>query len=341
MGTVHTAVRVRVRTGSRLHFGLLAMHPDLPRRFGGVGLMVDAPGSELTLEPAEPVKPRGRTRAFEPTLEHVRGPHAARVAEFAGRFCAALEPGLRSAAPPFRIRVQRAAPEHAGLGTGTQLGLATAAAVAAHCGAGDLSAVELAERVGRGLRSAVGLHGFEHGGLLVEGGKRPERDISPLIARVEFPSEWRIVLAIPEALRGLHGGAEVKAFADLPAVPLETTRRLCEITLLRLLPAAVEAQSDEFGDALYELQQLVGSYFQPAQGGVYADRRLEEMVKFLRGAGVRGVGQSSWGPALYAVTADEATANSVAGELRRKFNLSGEEVLVTAARNRGADVVRE
>lgn len=57
---------IRVHTASRLHFGLLAppsadaaMWPDhdgaptLPRRrFGGVGLMVEKPGIDLTIEPA-------------------------------------------------------------------------------------------------------------------------------------------------------------------------------------------------------------------------------------------------------------------------------------------------
>jgi beta-RFAP synthase len=330
---------VRVRTGSRLHFGLLAMHPDLPRRFGGAGLMVDEPGVELVLEPA-PRRGAGASGCFEPTADDVTGPCAARVADFAGRFCAEVRSRDRAAVTPFRIRVGRAAPEHAGLGTGTQLGLATAAAIARHAGLDRLTVAELAARVGRGLRSAVGLHGFAHGGLLVEGGKRAGEAVSPLVARVAFPADWRIVLIIPRALRGLHGAPEEQAFAGLPAVPVATTQRLCAVALLQLLPAAVEGRLDEFGEALYELQQTVGASFKPAQGGVYADPSLAQMAAFLRGRGIRGVGQSSWGPAIYAVTAGRPDACAAADAVRRRFGLTADEVLITGALNRGAVVRR-
>src|SRR5437763_1551499 len=44
--------RLRLRTPSRLHFGLLARDPRAGRQFGGVRLMIDAPGLELTAVPA-------------------------------------------------------------------------------------------------------------------------------------------------------------------------------------------------------------------------------------------------------------------------------------------------
>jgi beta-RFAP synthase len=339
LGTAESVPVVRVRTGSRLHFGLLAMHPELPRRFGGVGLMVERPGVELTLSYVErAVAPAAKESAGKAGPADVAGPLAGRALDFAGRVAAAMAEEGGSRFAPFRIRIERAAPEHAGLGTGTQLGLAVAAAVAAHAGRRDLTAVELGERAGRGLRSAVGLHGFAWGGLLVEAGKREGEEISPLVSRVEFPADWRVVLIIPRALRGLHGRAEEQAFRDLPPVPVETTRRLCETVLLRLLPAALERRLDEFGEALYELQQAVGTYFKPAQGGVYADPRLEQMVNFLRGAGIRGVGQSSWGPTLYAVTSGDADARAAAEAVRKTFALGEDEVLITAGRNQGAEI---
>ena len=43
---------LRIRTPSRLHFGLLGWGPRRARQFGGVGLMIEAPGLELTAEPA-------------------------------------------------------------------------------------------------------------------------------------------------------------------------------------------------------------------------------------------------------------------------------------------------
>ncbi len=43
---------IRIRTPSRLHFGLLGWGPQAGRQFGGVGLMIDSPGIDLLVEPA-------------------------------------------------------------------------------------------------------------------------------------------------------------------------------------------------------------------------------------------------------------------------------------------------
>jgi predicted sugar kinase len=61
--------RHSLRTPSRLHFGLLSWGLNAPRQFGGVGLMVEAPGITITAESA---------RSW--TAE---GPLAGRVLDFA------------------------------------------------------------------------------------------------------------------------------------------------------------------------------------------------------------------------------------------------------------------
>ena len=181
----------RVRTASRLHFGLLSLAgqtqawPDargralLPARsFGGVGLMVDRPGVEVSAAPAE-----------EWSAE---GPLAGRALEFARRFARSWRDETGEEVPPRRLVVGRSAPEHAGLGTGTQLGLAVGRLLASACGLA-MSAPELARRVGRGGRSALGVHGFERGGLLVEAGKGN--------ARVTLPFDaWREGKGAPATL---------------------------------------------------------------------------------------------------------------------------------------------
>src|SRR5262249_44790652 len=148
--------------------------------------------------------------------------------------------GAGDEGPPQRLVVEQAAPEHAGLGTGTQLGLAVAGLLAASWGL-DLSAAELARRVGRGLRSALGGYGFEQGGFLVEPGKRSDEGLSPLAARVAFPEAWRLVLALPRQAPGLHGPDEQEAFRRLAesGAPLPTDA-LCRLVLLGMLPALAE-----------------------------------------------------------------------------------------------------
>src|SRR4051794_19910100 len=101
--------RLRIQTPSRLHFGLLGWGPQAPRQFGGVGLMIDAPGLELIAEPSSDW--------------HAEGPLAARALQVAARVASRLA-GAGTPVPPAHFRVLRAPTEHAGLGVGTQLSLA-------------------------------------------------------------------------------------------------------------------------------------------------------------------------------------------------------------------------
>jgi beta-RFAP synthase len=323
---------IHVQTPSRLHFGLLSLsaeanwanhlgetvHPA--RRFGGVGLMVHEPGVCLTARPA--------------AAWSADGPLAERALAFA-RACAATLPP--DSVVPLALHVTRAAPEHQGLGTGTQLGLAVARAVTAAAGHTEESAIDLARRVGRGGRSALGVHGFARGGLLVEAGKAAPREVAPLVARLDFPEDWPVVLILAPR-RGLHGGAESRAFERLAqtARGREATDPLCRLVLLGLLPAVAERDCRAFGEALFEFNVRVGELFAPVQGGVYANSVVADVVAFVRGQEIAGVAQSSWGPGVCAVAPDTDAAANLATRLRRQFGWA--EVLVTGARNTGAAV---
>jgi beta-RFAP synthase len=325
---------IRVRAASRLHFGLLSLPgaegPLTPadRHFGGVGLMVQEPRLCLAARPA--------------AAWAAEGPLAGRALAFAERFCQARREEGRALPLPHHLVVEAAAPEHAGLGSGTQLGLAVARALAESCDADKPGAPDLARWVGRGARSALGAHGFARGGFLVEAGKTDGQALAPLVAQAAFPEAWRVVLVLPGGARGLHGPGECRAFerlADLRPDPARTAA-LCRLVLLGLLPALAERDLPAFGEALYEFNRRVGEAFRPVQGGVYAHPGSEEVVGFVRRQGVRGVGQSSWGPALFAVTADAGAGDALARQVGRHFGLGPDEVLVAAAANEGARVSR-
>jgi beta-RFAP synthase len=316
---------IRVRTGSRLHFGLLSLDPAPARRFGGVGLMIEAPGVEVEARPA--------------LKWSADGPLADRALAFARRLAQTLP---AEAVHPQHVVVHRAPLGHRGLGTGTQLGLAVARAVSLASGFAGLDGVDLARRVGRGARSAVGIHGFGRGGLLVDGGKCAADEIAPLAARAELPAPWRVVLALPPGAEGLHGAPEARAFAQL-ASGLEAnfrTQHLCRLVLLDILPAAAQARFEEFGEAVYEFNRFAGEAFIPAQGGPYADPRVAELIAFVRSEGFRGVGQSSWGPAVFAFAPEHDRAADLAQRVRSRFALAEHEVFVTRACTHGARTTR-
>jgi beta-RFAP synthase len=272
----------RVETGSRLHFGLLGPPPAAGRRgFGGCGLMVEAPAVRVAVEPAADWS--------------ATGPAANRALDIA-----------RSVTDrPHRIVVEACPPEHVGLGVGTQLSLALARAI---CGP-DVPVAELARLSGRGARSAIGLHGFERGGFVVDGGKRNDDDLAPLVARVEFPTAWRIVLVMPPGRSEWHGERERAAFTALAAAPLDDA--LSRLIVLGMLPALAEHDLPAFAEALYEYNARAGSPFRAAQGGPYSPAAAD-LIAWLRGNGVAGVGQSSWGPTVFAVVGEADVEAAVA-----------------------------
>jgi beta-RFAP synthase len=292
----------RVVTGSRLHFGLLALSG--PRRFGGVGLMIDAPRLAISAEPAADFT--------------ASGPLAARALDFARMF-----------GSPHRITVEETPPEHSGFGTGTQLALAVGRAVS------RLTLEEIARVTGRGRRSAIGTHGFAAGGLLADGGRKD--GIAPLLFRHDFPAEWRVVVAVPDAPAGLSAGSEARAFSELPGDPA-LTDALCRLTLLGMLPALLERDLEAFAAALGEYNAKSGELFAPIQGGAYSVGIVSDLIGHLRSLGVEGVGQSSWGPAVFAV-AEADRAAWLRDRITARLGPSG-PAWMTSARNVGADVTR-
>lgn len=313
---------VRIKTPSRLHFGLLGWGPGAPRQFGGVGLMIGAPGIELLAEPA--------------SRWSAEGPLAERVLQVAERVASRMARD-GAAVPPSRFRVLSAPREHVGLGVGTQLSLAVARILCTLAGVAEPSIARLAELSERGLRSGIGLHGFIHGGLIVDGGHRAPGSVPPLVAHLDFPDDWSILVALPRIAQGRHGPEELHAFAQLPSIPETVSERLCRLVLLGLLPAVAEHDLESFGASLSELQQQVGRCFAPAQGGTFAHPESEAVVAFLEAEGLRGVGQSSWGPAIYGFTcATDRERAAMLQRLRERFGLLGNDAFWTRASPRGA-----
>jgi beta-ribofuranosylaminobenzene 5'-phosphate synthase len=296
---------VLVEAGARLHFGVLDLRGSLGRRFGGLGAAVPTPSVLLEAAPAPELR--------------VDGPDRDRAEEFARRFLAHHGLGMG-----VRLLIHRTIPAHSGLGSGTQLGLAVARALAELAGL-PVDPVGLARAVSRGRRSAIGTWTFALGGFIVEGGRRAgANEIAPLLARFAVPDRWRCVIAVPRGAPGLSGEAEAAAFDQLPPPPERQVERVAHLVLMQLLPALVEADLPSFGAALTEVQQITGAWFAPQQGGVFAPGPTAALVERLAAWGAAGVGQSSWGPAAYGLVEGEEAAKSLARRARGLVGAAGQ-----------------
>ena len=327
---------VRVTTGGRLHFGFGNLSLAHERLYGACGVAVAAPRLRLTVEPTGD--------ASEPTAAADTAADDTPADEYATTVCDRLS------VPDVRVTVQESLPRHAGLGSGTQTALAVLAGIARlyDC---EPRVRERAPALGRGGRSGVGVATFERGGFVLDAGHPTERftanrpadgswTVPPVAAHHTVPDDWRFLVVLPDAEPGRSGDGEDASMRSVvesaePAV----ADRIAGVLARRLLPAIAGGAVDRFGAAVRELGRLNGSWFADEQGGVYRPPVGDVVSELGDAAAVSGVGQSSWGPAVYAVTdVDRAADARAAGERALAAAGVDGEVIVTAARDEGATV---
>lgn len=312
-------MKVYVKTPARLHFGLIDLNGDLGRLFGGIGVGIDQPNVVLEAQYAERLA--------------VTGEKTQLVKKLAKRFFKIY--GVTTGA---NINVKQAIPEHSGLGSGTQLALAVATALSKLFNV-DSSIQTLAEAMGRGQRTSVGTTIFEQGGFVVDGGKCTGKELFPTtIVRQPFPQNWVFVVAVPDVKKGLAKNEEDTAFDALAPMTTEDAGRMCRLTMMKLLPSLFDGDIKSFGEALTEIQTVIGAYFAKVQGGTYSSTAAAEGIALLQQLGAYGAGQSSWGPAFYGLTL-KAQAKEIKSKVQAFLSKSvGGEVFVAKPNNRGAYV---
>jgi len=271
---------IRIQTGARLHFGLL----DSVEPFGGVGVMIQSPTTTVVASESD---------QFSCPLEHRERlcEIAAQVAIFAG--CDSL--------PPIRLDVLTNSEPHCGLGSGTQLSLAASEALLRSLQV-DCENEHLALRIAeRGKRSAVGIHGYFHGGMIFESGSHSSESLNPINQRVSLPSDWCVAVLKPSAGSGqVFGLNEVSKFSTLAPAADALRRSLFDIANRDLVPAASRGDFVGFSKSLQSYNWNSGRLFSSIQGGPYNGPEVTSLFAWLNDQGVIGVGQSSWGPGVFA-----------------------------------------
>jgi beta-ribofuranosylaminobenzene 5'-phosphate synthase len=318
---------VSVDAPARLHLGFLDPSGSLGRRFGSIGLVIDGPATQVEIGAAEDDAVFGTTPATHAELARAKT-YLQRLREHTGRRA------------PLQMRLLQALPPHAGLGSGTQLALAIGAAFARwhHL---DVSSATLATWLGRGLRSGVGIAGFDHGGLLVDGGPGADGRPAPLLSRVDLPAAWRVVLVQDARAHGLSGGDEKEALALLPPLSQSAAAEICHEVLMRILPGAALGEFTAFAAGVTQVQRVLGEHFAPAQRGrAFTSAAVGRFVQWLGGnenTPRAAIGQSSWGPTGFAVLPSQASAEALLLAARAAGIIdTALDVSIVSARNHGA-----
>jgi beta-RFAP synthase len=309
---------VTVRCTARLHLGFFDLNGSLGRQFGSIGVSLDHPPTHLVARRAETTR--------------ITGPEHPRVARALALMC--QRTGVSG---HHDIEIRQAMPSHAGLGSGTQLSLAVAAALRRLHGLPDDLRGD-AGHLGRGARSSIGIGLFSHGGLVIDGGKGNRTEPPPMLARATVPEHWRVLLLLDRHREGLSGLQERAAFADLPPMDPTVAGTICRLVLMQALPALAEQDLAIFGAAITEIQRQVGDYFAPIQGGRFTSPLVAAAMHALAQAGATGIGQSSWGPTGFAFAASDLQASELEALLQRQGLTKHLDVLLCRVLNRGASV---
>lgn len=317
-------IKVRVRTPSRLHFGIVDMRGDLGRLHGSFGVAIDDPHLLLEAEKDSELK--------------IYGTRTGRIKKYSEIIL--KEYGIKGGV---RIEVKSDIPEHKGYGSGTQLALAIGTAISELYDL-KLSPNEIARKLDRSKVSGIGTYAFQKGGFLVDGGHDIEDldTVPPLIFRSNVPNDWLFVIGVPEINSSKNGDNEKKAFKELEPPPNELIQEVSHIVLMQMIPSIIEGDINKFGQAITQLDYKFGGYWLKVQGGRYTHPVIEDGVNFLLDSGSFGAGQSSWGPVFYGLVKGLNHGREMTRRLSEYFNNEGIEceVFLTKPNNKGAQVVK-
>jgi beta-RFAP synthase len=341
---------ITVTTGSRLHFGLMQTGPP----FGGLGVMIDQPQNVVAIKPSD------HWQCDCGFADRIL-PIAQRLMQYCGT----------DELPRCNVQIQQGLISHCGLGSGTQLSLAIAEGLCRFLGT-EVPPLEIATAIAnRGKRSAVGVHGFFNGGLIFESPasriqspdqKVPdqkfsdqkfsdqkfseqrfsEQKLNPVTQRIELPQSWRIAFLMPlnndQAAKNqsISGDDEAECFSQLGNEESRQIRQLSRTITDRILPAANASDFKAFCRAVADYNQQSGMLFADVQGGPYNGTEVTTLIQTLQNLGLEGIGQSSWGPGVFAWFDSQKSLN----EFKIESQPHRYRIIATArVKNSGRDVV--
>jgi beta-ribofuranosylaminobenzene 5'-phosphate synthase len=305
-------VKITIKTPARLHFGVVNPFNSEYRLYASAGVAIDKPSNVVTIYSGEDLSITGCRS--EEVLNRLKG----LIEEY----------GIKRG----RVVIEKCIPQHVGLGSTTQLLLAVAHGLFLANNI-NVDIPLIARKLGLGRISGVGTYIYMYGGFILDAGKKDPHDFPKLLLRLEMPEEWHFIVLIPPG-QGLGEREEERVFLSNYRAREDLVWRASFILYHELVPSILERDFEKFASSLSQLQETVGQIFSSFQGGVFAEYS-QRAISVLRELGVVGVGQSSWGPAVYGVLESREEAEEVA---EKAIRMLGEEVKIMVVKplNKGA-----
>ena len=333
-----------VKSGSRIHITLVAMNSrGTDRVDGGVGVMLRDPSVTIRARPARGTSVTISKEARDGASNELR------------QSIDALMTRIRNVTRigGTEVEVVSCPPLHIGLGAKSQALLSTAVAVLT-CHGREVIPDAVTALTQRGGTSGIGVHGFWHGGFIVDGGHPTSRKggsssyrpsshsasagAATLLARYAFPA-WPILIVQPAGYQ-IHGTWENQLFRKVCPVPISQVRTVSHTILMQMIPAIVERDRQAFGASLWNIQDQRWKAFEIQSQAPGVSRVMHKLRYELE---VMGAGMSSWGTSIMCIDERLEAANrdqfiqDIRKILREEAN--GGTVIHSIAQNKPASII--
>ena len=325
--------KVSITSSARLHMGFYDLSNSTGVMYGGLGLSIDAPCTQIQISKYH------KHEIIDKSHTNLAVKIDTLISNWKANFYFDAEIQKKHLVENIQVLITQAIPSHVGLGSGTQMALAIGEGLNQLFDT-NLSLTQIAEFAGRGKRSGIGIGAFSQGGFLVDAGKltdsqKNKATVPEIHSRLNFPNDWRILLINDITHIGLHGTLERQAFQQLPLI----NHSLKAMVLDCMLPALHSSDLQTFGTCMQELQTYNGDFFAPFQGGRFASQDVASVLAWLQQNGVLCVGQSSWGPTGFAIAENAQIAQHLLTKAQLAFSSIPNIIFnVVSAKNSGATV---
>ncbi|WP_407422164.1 beta-ribofuranosylaminobenzene 5'-phosphate synthase [Methanobrevibacter sp.] len=322
-----------IKSPSRLHLGLIDMNGSYGRLDGGIGLTIQDPNLILYGESAE----KGITVDFGDKFnlnDEIRNEYIKKITKAATEVT-----DFYDVDEGFYFRVDSAYPSHSGLGSGTQIALATGKLITEHIGE-EATGYELGKITGRGGTSGIGVFAFDYGGFIVDGGHSVKEKSSflpssaskasppQLFGHYDFPEEWGVLLVILKSDVSVNGQKEVNIFQEYCPIDRNEVELYSHLIFMNMIPFLLEKDLPCFGNIINKIQTIG---FKKIEVGLQSDNIKQLMAK-LTEIGAYAVGMSSFGPTVYSFY--DKTNEHIVQEIKDYVGDDG-IVITTKAQNHG------
>jgi beta-ribofuranosylaminobenzene 5'-phosphate synthase len=325
--------KIRIETGSRLHFGLLDLSGDLGRVDGGVGVAVCRPRLVIEATPSKETVANRRPELVVDVVSTLRHHY-----------------GIQDA---LTVNVTDDYPSHVGLGSSTQFILAVGTAYS-RLNNIENSPRELAGILGRAGTSGIGLAAFESGGLIADGGHSfgPKKEKegflpssaspappAPVVARIPIDPDWLFDIIVLDTPTTVSGKPEIEFFSrHCPIDPIETGT-VARAILSLILPGAATHDIDTFARGINLITTLGFKRYEIANQFNNVKSTIDNLHNITPES--FGIGMSSFGPTVFLVSNKDARSDiehEIMSQINRALDRYGGFHVCTKARNVGASI---